>query len=134
VSAVIIDTNVLVFDTFEDSEFHSEASKGLDYIEKWHLSDIVFHEFMWFFKSKGYALSRARLKMEEYLMHEKSVFSQCTSDDVRFAAKVGNYSDYNDFVILSVARRLGFPLFTFDDILKKKASRHGVETFKNPAR
>lgn len=126
--SAVIDTNVLVFDTFEDSEFHAEASKGLDSIEKWHLPDIVFHELMWFFKSEDYELSRARFKVEEYLTHEKSVFSQCTTDDIRFASKVSNYSDYNDFVILSTAKRLQLPLFTFDGELRKKAVRHGVKT------
>ena len=57
--SAVIDTNVLVFDTFEDSEFHAEASGRLDSIEKWHLPDIVFHELMWFFKSEDYELSRA---------------------------------------------------------------------------
>ena len=129
-SAAVIDTNVLVFDTFEDSEFHMEASNRLDSIEKWYLPDIVFHELMWFFKSEEYDLSRARFKVEEYLTHEKSVFSQCTTDDVRFASKVNNYSDYNDFIILSIAKRLQFPLFTFDGELIKKAGRHGVQTMK----
>lgn len=128
--SAVIDTNVLIFDTFEDSEFHVEASNGLDSIEKWYLPDIVFHEFIWFFKSEDYQLSRARLKIEEYLTHEKSAFSQCTADDVRFASKVGNYSDYNDFIILSIAKRLEFPIFTFDGQLRNKARKYGVQAVK----
>lgn len=129
--SAVVDTNVLIFDTFEDSEFHTEASNELDSAERWYLPEIVFHEFMWFFKSEGLELSRARLKMEEYLTHEKSVFSQCTTDDVRFAySKITNFSDYNDFMILSTARRLQFPLFTFDSELRKKAARHGVHALK----
>jgi uncharacterized protein len=131
VSVAVIDTNVLIFDTFEDSEYHAQASKGLDSIERWHLPDLVFHEFMWFFKSQDYQLSRARLKIEEYLTHEKASFLQCTADDVLFASsKVNSYSDYNDFVILSIAKRLKFSLFTFDGELSKKAKKHGVEAVK----
>lgn len=129
-SSAVVDTNVLIFDTFEDSEFHEEASGGLDSIEKWHLLDIVFHEFMWFLKSEHYEVSRAALKIGEYLTHEKSVFSSSTADDILFASKVSRYSDYNDFVILSVAKRLEIPLFTFDGELKKKASKHGVKPLK----
>ncbi len=129
--SAVVDTNVLIFDTFEDSEFHEEASSGLDSIDKWHLPDVVFHEFMWFLKSEHYQISRATLKMEEYLTHEKSIFSPCTADDILFASKVSSYSDYNDFVILSVAKRLELPLFTFDGELKKKAGKHGVKSLKS---
>jgi predicted nucleic acid-binding protein len=131
VNAVVVDTNVLIFDTFEDSEYHREASSGLESIERWLLPDIVFHEFVWFFRGENYPLSRAKLKVEEYLTNEKSLFSQGTPDDVRYALKVvSSYSDYNDAVILSMSKRLGFPLFTFDVELRKKAGRLGVQTVK----
>ena len=125
--SAVIDTNVLIFDTFEDSQFHGEARRGLDSIARWHFPDIVFHEFFWFFKSENIQLSRARLKMEEYLTNEKTVFSPCAPDDIRFASnEITNYSDYNDFVILSIAKRLELPLFTFDRELARKAARKDV--------
>ena len=69
--------------------------------------------------------------MDENLTHEKSVFSQCTPDDVRFAYKNGNsYSDYNDFIILSMAKRLRVPLFTFDAESRKREGKHGVKNVK----
>ena len=128
--SAVIDTNVLIFDTFEDSEFHKEATKGLDSVERWNLPDIVFHEFMWFLKSENYELSRAKLKLEEYLTHEKSVFSPSIADDILFASKVSKYSDYNDYIILSIAKRLEFPLLTFDSQLRKKASKQGLKVIK----
>ena len=124
--SALIDTNVLVFDTFADSEFHSKASKGLDSLEKWQLPDIVFHELMWFFRSEKYEISKSRLKIEELLTHEKSVFLHSTVDDIRFALKWATYSDYNDLVILSFAKRLQIPLFTYDNDLRRKARKHGV--------
>ena len=124
----VIDTNVVVFDTFEDSEFHSEATTKLDSIARWHLPSMTIHELVWFFKARKIQLSRARLKVEEYLTNEKTVFSQCTADDIRFAtARMRNYQEYNDLVILSVAKRLGLPLFTFDDELKQIAIQNSVK-------
>jgi len=99
----------------------------LDWMEKWHLPSIVFHELVWFFKARKIQLSRADLKVEEYLTNEKSSFSPCTADDIRFATtRMKDYSEYNDLVILSVAKRLGLPLFTFDEELKKIARKNSV--------
>jgi uncharacterized protein len=127
----VIDTNVLVFDTFEDSEFHSEASSRLDSISNWHIPSIVFHELIWFFKAEDIQLSKANLKVVEYLTNEKSVFVSCSADDIRFASgEMISYSSYNDLIILSAARRLGVSLFTFDENLKKIAARKGVRIMK----
>jgi predicted nucleic acid-binding protein len=81
---------------------------------------------MWFFKSEDFHLAKARFKVEEYLTHEKSVFSHCNPDGIRFASRVSSYSDYNDYVILSVAKRFDIPIFTFDAELGKKASKYGI--------
>lgn len=45
----IIDTNVIIFDLFTDSEFHNEASMPLNSLEKWLIPPIVIHELIRFF-------------------------------------------------------------------------------------
>jgi predicted nucleic acid-binding protein len=85
---------------------------------------------MWFFKSRSIELSRAKIKIEEYLTNEKSLFSGCTADDVRFATNVKNYKNYNDYLILSAAKRLEQPLFSFDDELEKIARKNAVRMTK----
>ena len=47
---MVVDTNVLISDTFEDSEFHAEAAAGLDSIERWCIPGMALHELLWFFK------------------------------------------------------------------------------------
>ena len=126
---VLVDTNVLVFDTFEDAELHEDARDKLDSQPQWHIPSIVFHEFMWFMRSQKVNLKFTKQKIEEYLMHEKTVFSPTQVDDILFAAKeVRNRSEYNDFVILSHSKRLGVTLFTYDVSLKKEATKRGVKT------
>jgi len=127
----IIDTNVLVFDTLEDSEFHREASSGLDSLDGWGLPSIVFHELVWFFKSQQIAVSRATAKVKEYLTNEKTNFVSSSADDIMFASsKMKNLRAYNDLVILSAAVRTGLPLYSFDEDLKANARRHGVKLFR----
>lgn len=124
----LIDTNVLVFDTFEDSEFHSEASSGLDSLDGWGIPSMVFHELEWFFKGQRIAVSKANAKVKEYLTNEKTTFVPCSADDIMFASsKMKSHGEYNDLVILSAAGRMGLPLYTFDEGLKDAARRHGVK-------
>ena len=127
----MIDTNVLIFDTFEDSEFHTQSSGGLNSLEKWYLPDIVFHELAWFFKSRGIEHSKAKVKIEEYLTNEKTVYSACAPDDIRFAVvDLKNYANYNDCLILSLAKRVELPLFSFDRELERTAKKHSVRILK----
>ena len=127
----VIDTNILVFDTFEDSELHAEATTMLDSIDRWHLPSLIFHELIWFFRTRKIRLSQARQTIEEYLTNEKTSFSPCTGDDILFAVtRMRHYEDYNDLVILSVARRLGVGLLTFDEELRRTAIRNSIPLAK----
>jgi len=46
-----IDTNVLIYDLVEDSEFHKEAEELLDSLEEWLITSIVVHELVWFLRA-----------------------------------------------------------------------------------
>jgi predicted nucleic acid-binding protein len=127
----VVDTNVLLFDTFEDSEHHGNASSGLDSLDEWGLPDMVFHELGWFFRSQNVKISRATSKVNEYLTHEKTMFIPCTTDDIRFAcSKMRSYREYNDLIILSAASRSDSPLFSFDQELNSIAKRNAIETVR----
>jgi len=41
----VIDTNVLVYDTIEDSNFHEEVRDKLYKLEKWIIPSVVLEEF-----------------------------------------------------------------------------------------
>jgi predicted nucleic acid-binding protein len=107
----------------------------LDSIEKWCIPDMTLHEFLWFFKGTDLPLSHARTKADEYLTNEKSAFAPCTPDDIRFATRLmKRYHEYNDLIILSMAKRMGIPLFSFDEALKKLAAKNSVDVFeRSPA-
>jgi len=44
----VIDTNILIYDLVEDSEFHKEAGELLDSLEEWLIPSLVIHEFTGF--------------------------------------------------------------------------------------
>jgi predicted nucleic acid-binding protein len=103
----------------------------LDSIEKWCIPGMVFHEFLWFFKGRDLQLPLASMKAEEYLTNEKSLFAPCTPDDIRFATRrMKNYREYDDLVILSVAERMGLPLFSYDEAFKRMAAKNSVNLFE----
>jgi len=123
-----VDTNVLVFDTYSDSEVHEDASRKLEEIDGWILPGIVIHEYVWALRGLDAKLSFAQEKVMEYLLADKASFSSDLRDDVLFATReASSFTRYNDFLILSHARRLGAPLLTFDEDLKRDARRVGVE-------
>jgi len=126
--SAVLDTNALVYDTFEDSVLHSKAKAGLDGLERWHIPTIVIHEYVWFMKGQGIDLSFAKDKVIEYVTHEKAEIVRDDADGILFSIeRISGYRYYNDYVILAVAKRLGRPLFTFDNRLREAASRVGVE-------
>jgi uncharacterized protein len=124
-----VDTNVLVFDTYEDSELHRQAKAKLEEAEGWILTGIVVHEYVWALRGLKARLSFARDKVEEYLLSNKATFSSDSQDDVLFATRgASSFSRYNDYLVLSHARRLGAHLLTFDADLKRDAQKVGVTT------
>jgi len=125
--SAVIDTNILVFDTFEDSDSHVEAAEALDALDEWVIPGIVFHEYVWFMKDQGMAVEDTRMKVNEYLSDAKARFRPIDADDVSFAVdKAKRLMEYNDLLILSSAKRLGLPLLTFDKRLINRARGFGV--------
>ena len=122
-----MDTNVLVFDTYEDSELHSQAREKLEEAERWVLTGIVVHEYVWALRGLKARLSFAREKVEEYLLSDRATFSSDSQDDILYATRgASSYSRYNDCLILSHAKRLGVHLLTFDADLKRDAQKLGI--------
>jgi predicted nucleic acid-binding protein len=127
--SAVIDTNVLVFDTFEDSDSHRDAVEALDSLEEWAIPGIVLHEYVWFMKDQKMEAAETRMKVYEYLMDAKTRFRPVDADDIAFAVgNVRRLGEYNDLIILSPAKRLGLPLLTFDKGLAARAREFGVTT------
>ena len=126
--SAVIDTNVLVYDTFADSVFHKKAQKLLDGLKTWVLPTIVIHEYVWVLRALDVTPSIAVSKVEEYLLHPKTLIAQVTEADLKKVLElmaVENFSltHYNDKLILSIALRHRARLATFDQKLRNQARK-----------
>ncbi|WP_456478395.1 PIN domain-containing protein [Geoglobus ahangari] len=128
----VIDTNVLIYDTFEDSVYHLQARNLLDELRQWYIPAIVIHEYVWALKSLGVSSKDVLYKVEEILNHYKSQLIEDTEYDILRALsnvveKNLSLSRYNDEVILSAAIRKRASIATFDERLRRRALSAGLD-------
>jgi len=124
----VIDTNVLVYDTFEDSIYHEAAASLLD---RWLVPLVVVYEYVWVLKGLNVSPADAREKLLEYLLEEKCTIMKEGADEIRWVistrAEEGlSLPRFNNKVLLSVAIRRNAPLATFDTRLRRQATKLGL--------
>ncbi len=129
---LLVDTNVLVYDTVEDSEYHSEASRIIDDALELYIPSIVIHEYIWIMLrylnlDPLFTLS----KVEEYLGDPRTTYLAETITILRRAFKMlvedkAGSKEINDYIILATAMNYGLTLATFDKALRRRAVKRGV--------
>lgn len=127
----VIDTNVLIYDTFEDSEFHSEAEEVLESLDTWYIPAIVLQEFVWFFKNSGFSAEETWEVLKGYLDDPRFRGLKDGPETVKRAFGILmeeklSPSRFNDAMILVHALKKGV-LVTFDARFRKLAKRKGVK-------
>ena len=126
----VIDTNVLIYDTFEDTEFHKRAEEILESLDRWYVPAIVVQEYVWFFKNNGFP---AREALEALRGYREDPRFRGLSEDPELIESALNFvvreklslSRFNDAVIFLHALEKG-TLVTFDVKLRNLAKRKGV--------
>jgi len=127
------DTNLLVYDTVENSENHNDAAKIIDEAEKIIVPSIVIHEYIWVMLRVVQApLSFIAFKVCEYLEDPRVIYMLETADVIVGALKMleenkEDSREINDYIILAMALRQKSTLATFDQKLRKKALEKGLE-------
>ena len=128
------DTNVLVYETVEDSPHHEEAVDIIDSAAKIILPSIVVHEYIWIMVKKlGVSPSFVTRKLQEYLEDPRTRY--LTEPPPALYQALGLLEEHtasprevNDYIILTTAMYHGTILATFDEKLRKLAQKLGVET------
>lgn len=133
----VIDTNVLVFDSIENSQFHQEARKILDGMDKWIIPTTVMEELVFVFSRLRLDRSFIIEKIKEILMNEKTELVAVTEDEIAsalslIASEKISFERFNDKLVLSVAEKRKIPLATFDVELGKECRRRDVEVVGKP--
>lgn len=128
----VIDTNILIYDTFEDLDLHEEAKRIMDSLAKWRIPDIVLYEYAWFFKNNNLSASDLKTMLTDYTRHPKFKLLKSEQklivDAVAFLEEENlPLSYFNDALILQHASLNKLPLATFDKKLRKLASKRNIK-------
>jgi len=121
------DTNVLIYDTVEDSEYHAIALEIIDKATQIHIPSIVIHEYIWvMLKLLQAPLNIVEIKLHEYLDDPRTVYMLESVDILTNALKMlaedkQSVREVNDYIILSTVQKYGLILATFDEKLRKIA-------------
>ena len=128
----VVDTSVLVYDTFEDSLYHEATARLLDSLDRWLIPLIVVYEYMWVLKGLNVEPTHVREKLLEYLTEEECSLVREGADEVRWAISTVveeglSVARFNGKVVLLIAIRRNALLATFDAKLRSQAKRLGIQ-------
>jgi predicted nucleic acid-binding protein len=130
---LLLDTNVLIYDTIEDSEYHNIASEIIDRAVQIFIPSTVIHEYLWIMlKLLQIPLNIIEVKLRDYLEDPKTVYILEDADILINALNMliedkQDVKEINNYIILSTARKYNLILATFDKRLKKIAINRDVK-------
>jgi len=119
----VVDTNVLIYDTFEDTSYHEDARRILDSLPEWRIPSIVLVEYIAFLNRIRLGREKILDKLYELVNDPKFSLVDVEKGDVLEALKTVENEKLptlrlNDKIILSISKRVGENLVTFDRSLK----------------
>ena len=118
----VADTNLLVAVMVEDDRNHKQAIRIWKSFEKFLVPAIALFELSFFLVRNKLGLDL----LDQIVTDPKIEYVENNLDDfsylVRHSDKVRHYDDVGDLIIVSVAKRLGVELKTFDKDLAKLVS------------
>ncbi len=129
---VLIDTNVLVYDTIENSPHHDSASELIDELEDPTINSMSIVELGFVLPRYGIDNESVRMKIEELLHSDYFTVSWLSGKMMEKASSfmVENnlsFRDFNDWIIVYDAYSRKVPLVTFDKILQKRCKKLGIQ-------
>ena len=129
---VLIDTNVLVYDTIENSPHHDSASELIDELEDPTINSLSIVELGFVLPRYGIDNESVRMKIEELLHSDYFTVSWLSGKMMEKASSfmVENnlsFRDFNDWIIVYDAYSRKVPLVTFDKILQKRCKKLGIQ-------
>ncbi|RLG82765.1 MAG: VapC toxin family PIN domain ribonuclease [Thermoprotei archaeon] len=131
---LLLDTNVLVYNTIEDSGYHDLAVKIIDDAKGIYIPSIIVHEYMWvMLKLANAPPSFIVLKLREYLEDPRTTYILESINILTDALKMleedhASLREINDYIILATAINYNIAIVAFDEKLKKIAIKRNLET------
>ncbi|OYT54464.1 MAG: hypothetical protein B6U77_02765 [Candidatus Hecatellales archaeon ex4484_218] len=130
---VIVDTNILVYETVEDSIYHKDVMEKLEKIDVPYLLTNILIEFILVMKKLGLEENFIVNKVLEILEDKRIRLFSIKSVDFKEALKIigqekMNTGKINDKIVLALARKNKLPIYTYDKQLKRQAKNLGIGT------
>ena len=132
---MLTDTNVLVYDTIENSPHHVIAREFIDKSEDPIINSLSIVELGFVLPRYGIDNENVRMKVQELLHSDYftvSWLSWKTMEKVSsfMVENKLSFRDFNDWIIAYDAYSRKVPLATFDKILQKKCKKLGIQVIE----
>ncbi len=129
---LLIDTNVLVYDTIENSTHHNSASELIDEAEDPIINSLSIVEFGFVLPRYGIDNENVQIKIEEFLHSDYFTVSWISGKMIEkvSAFMIENklsFRDFNDWIIAYDSYSRNIPLVTFDKVLQRKCKKIGIQ-------
>ncbi len=130
----VIDTNVLIYEFIEDSEYHNKAKNILDTIDNIIIPEIVINEFVYVSSKLGVPFNIVKNKVLEiynsYQIEVIEIQNDYIINIINNSINVYEFKNFNDVIISYISRIKNIPLFTFDNNLKKYCTKNKIKLLK----
>ena len=128
----IIDTNILIYETIEDSMYHKEVVEKLKDLEGLYIPTNILIEFILVMKRLKLENQIIMRKILEILEDPRISLINIAKMDFRESLKIiirenRDMKEINDKIILALAKRKNLPIYTYDRQLKQQARKYGVK-------
>ncbi|BDC18671.1 PIN domain nuclease [Acidianus sp. HS-5] len=118
----IVDTNVLIYDLLENSEFHEISRKLLDNLDRMLILPNIIVEFILVSKRLKIPKDTIISKVKEIL--DNSIIIHILKSDITTAITL-NINEINDSLLVAVAKRLNLSVISFDKDVEKLGEKLG---------
>jgi len=128
----IIDTNILIYETIEDSMYHKEVVEKLKDLESLYIPTNILIEFILVMKKLKLENKVIMYKISEILEDPSISLISIAKMDFKESLKIiirenRDMKEINDKIILALAKRKNLPIYTYDRQLKQQARKYGVK-------
>ena len=128
----IIDTNILVYETIEDSMYHKEVVEKLKDLESLYIPTNILIEFILVMKKLKLENQIIMRKILEILEDPSITLINIAKMDFKESLRIiirenRDMKEINDKIILALAKRKNLPIYTYDRWLKQQARKYRVK-------
>ena len=128
----IIDTNILIYETIEDSMYHKEVVEKLKDLESLYIPTNILIEFILVMKKLKLENQIIMRKILEILEDPSITLINIAKMDFKESLRIiirenRDMKEINDKIILALAKRKNLPIYTYDRQLKQQARKYGVK-------